>query len=113
IVPTPYFATAASIPGTIEAENFDNGGEGVAYHDDSAGNAGGVYRQTDVDIAANPAGGYLVGWVSPGEWLKYSVNVAAAGKYTVAFRVASAGQGGTFHLEMNGTDVTGPVAVPN
>src|SRR5207302_732991 len=55
----------------------------------------------------------IVGWVGPGEWLKYTVNVASAGTYTVSFRVAALGQGGTFHLEMNGTDVTGSVTVPN
>lgn len=32
----------ASIPGTIHAENFDVGGEGVAYSDTDPGNNGGV-----------------------------------------------------------------------
>src|SRR5262249_40228283 len=50
---TPYLGTPAPVPGTIQSENFDNGGEGHAYHDTSAGNEGGMYRQTDVDIAAN------------------------------------------------------------
>src|SRR5262249_26370187 len=53
------------------------------------------------------------GWVDAGEWLKYTVNVAAAGPYVVSFRVASLGPGGTFHLEMNGTNVTGAITVPN
>ncbi len=30
---TPFSGTPSAIPGTIQAENFDNGGEGVAYHD--------------------------------------------------------------------------------
>ena len=111
---TPFHGTALAVPGTIEIEDFDNGGEAVAYHDDSAGNAGGQYRSTDVDIAANADNtGYVVGWVSAGEWLKYSVNVASAGSYTAAFRVASSGAGGTFHLEANGTNVTGPLSVPD
>ena len=59
------------------------------------------------------ASGYDVGWVAPGEWLNYSVNVASAGSYTAQFRVASLGQGGTFHLEMNGVNVTGTMTVPN
>src|SRR5215475_1822676 len=50
---TPYFGSAVAIPGVVEVENFDAGGEGVAYHDDGPGNAGGQYRQTDVDIAAD------------------------------------------------------------
>jgi hypothetical protein len=110
---TPYSGTPAAIPGTVQAENFDNGGEGVAYHDTTSGNAGGVYRSTDVDLAAGSGGGYVVGWVSAGEWLNYTVNVASAGTYTASFRIASLGQGGTFHLTMNGTDVTGSITVPD
>src|SRR5262249_39738605 len=59
------------------------------------------------------SGGYDVCKVRPGEWLNYSVDVTATGSYTVNFRVASFGQGGTFHLEMNGVDVTGSVNVPD
>src|SRR5262249_35018362 len=95
---TPYFGSAVAIPGVVEVENFDAGGEGVAYHDDGPGNAGGQYRQTDVDIAADANNtGYVVGWVSAGEWLNYSVNVTTAGSYTIGVRVACYGQGGTFH----------------
>lgn len=43
---TPYGGTPVSVPGTIQAENFDEGGSGVAYYDNSPGNAGGVYRST-------------------------------------------------------------------
>lgn len=32
----------ATIPGTVEAENFDVGGEGIAYSDTDPGNNGGV-----------------------------------------------------------------------
>ena len=111
---TPYAGAAMPIPGIIQNENFDNGGEGVAYHDTSAANEGGLYRSTGVDIAANADNtGYVVGWVSAGEWLKYSVAVAAAGSYTATFRVASLGAGGTFHLEMNGRNVTGSLTVPD
>jgi hypothetical protein len=38
-----------AIPGQINAENFDSGGEGVAYHDNSPGNSGGG-QAGDVDI---------------------------------------------------------------
>src|SRR5439155_11065952 len=104
-----------AIPGLIEAENFDDGGEGVAYHDTTPGNLGGAYRQTDVDIASasDAGGGYTLGYVSAGEWLKYSVSVATTGSYTIDARVASPGSGGTFHVEVDGADATGPIAVPN
>ena len=54
-----------------------------------------------------------MGWTTAGEWLKYTVNVTAAGTYTLDARVASSGAGGTFHVEVNGVDKTGPIAVPN
>ena len=47
---TPYPASAAAVPGTIEVENFDAGDAEVAYHDGSAGNSGGAYRETGVDL---------------------------------------------------------------
>src|SRR5438552_2565558 len=48
---TPFTGVPYPIPGTIEAENFDKGGEGVAYHDTDAANLGGQYRTTEgVDI---------------------------------------------------------------
>ena len=108
-------AAAASLPGTIQAEDFDDGANGVAYRDNSAGNSGGQYRTSDVDIEAtsDTSGGYDVAWTSAGEWLNYTVNVAAAGTYDIAFRVASSGTGGTFHLEVNGANKTGTLSVPN
>ena len=65
-----------------------------------------------MDIEA-AGGGYDIGWTAAGEWLQYSVNVASAGSYTAQVRVASAGQGGLFHIEMNGTNVSGPMTVPD
>ena len=112
---TPFGGAAALIPGLVEAERFDDGGEGIAYHDLTAGNTSGQYRQTDVDIetASDSGGGYSLSYVAAGEWLKYSVSVAATASYTLEARVASAGQGGAFHLEVDGADVTGPMVVPS
>jgi hypothetical protein len=111
---SPYSGSAINIPGTLEAEQFDTGGEGVAYHDTTSGNSGGAFRSTTgVDIEGASSGGYDVGWVAAGEWLQYTVNVASAGTYTAQFRVASLGQGGTFHLEMNGSNVSGSLMVPD
>jgi hypothetical protein len=112
---TPLTGTPAAIPGRIEAENFDNGGEGSAYHDTTAGNTPGHYRLSDVDIeaAGDTDGAYNVGWAVAGEWLEYTVNVATAGNYTVEARVASQVNGGTFHIEFDGVDKTGAMTVPN
>src|SRR5262245_20267205 len=108
----PFSGSPAGIPGTIEAENFDNGGEGVAYHDTTSGNSGGQYRNTNVDIESSSEGGYDVGWIAAAEWLNYTVNVASAGSYTVQLRVASPG-GGAMHVGFNtGSHVWVPVSIP-
>lgn len=111
----PYLGAAFTLPGTIQAEDFDNGGEGVAYHDEEANNQGGQYRTENVDVqsSGDTAGGYNVGWARAGEWLKYTVNVSTSGTYTLEARVASAGNGGTFHIEFDGADKTGALTIPN
>ncbi len=65
------------VPGTVEAEDFDAGGEGIAYHDSEPANLGGAYRPAEgVDIETS--GGITnVGWVRSGEWLNYTVNATA------------------------------------
>ncbi len=109
---TPYTGTPIAIPGTIEAEDYDLGGEGVAYHDVDAGNNGnGTHRTDDVDHEACSEGGHNIGWTAPGEWLKYTVNVASNGSYTITARVASAVATGAFHIEVDDVDVTGSVSV--
>lgn len=110
----PHGGTAWAIPGKIEAENFDDGGEGVAYHDLTATNTQGQYRTTEgVDIEAATEGGYNVGTIQAGEWLEYTVNVAQAGTYTLQARVAATAAGKAFHVELNGQNISGTITVPN
>jgi hypothetical protein len=112
---TPFHGTPVRLPGLLQAEDYDHGGQGIAYFDRTPGNAGGAYRATDVDIApaVDIGGGYTLGWVSAGEWLKYTVEVGATGLYDIEVRVASAGAGGTFHIEESGLDLTGAMTVPD
>lgn len=115
--PTPYGGTPRSLPGIVQAEDFDEGGEAVAYHDTSGGNAGGQYRTTgvgvDIERTTDTNGGYNVGWMAPTEWLNYTVSVTSSGTYTLTARVAANGAGGTFHVEVGGRNVTGPLTIPN
>jgi len=110
VAQTPYTGTAYPIPGIIEAENFDKGGEGVAYHDTEAGNLGAQYRTSEgVDIEACTEGGYDLGWTVAGEWQEYSVNVLANGTYKVAARVSCGAvtTPGSFHIEFDGVNTSG------
>jgi hypothetical protein len=110
-----YGGTPATIPGVFQAENFDEGGQLVAYYDTTAGHKGYYRTNTDVDIAptTDTGGGYYVGWTKAGEWLKYTVNVGTTGTYSLQTRLAALGTGGRFHVEIDGVDRTGPITVPN
>lgn len=112
-VQTPFGDVAHPIPGTIEAEDFDNGINGQSYFDCDATNNGGAYRETGVDIQVSTESGFNVGWLCPQEWMEYSVEVATTGQYRLDVRVASLATGGAFHLEVDGENLTGTIAVPS
>ncbi|MGE5611353.1 MAG: carbohydrate-binding protein [Bacillota bacterium] len=102
------------IPGTLQAERFDGGGEGVAYHDSTPRNTSRLYRPDEaVDIAATGDGGFCVTATKPGEWLEYQVYVSSTARYDLAVRVASLGPGGSFHLSIDGTHRFRSVSVPS
>jgi hypothetical protein len=112
----PFGGKAHPIPGLIEAEHYDEGPAGVAYHDITPKNEGVAYRgETQVDIEGRPDASNLhgIGWTRAGEWLLYTVDVKEAGTYAIEFPVASNKKGGTFHLEFGGADRTGPIQVPD
>lgn len=110
----PYGGTPASIPGIVEFENYDLGGQGVGYNDADASNQGGAGRTNEgVDLETCSEGGLNVGWTSSGEWLEYTVSVGSAGEYDFEFRVATPNSGGSFHVEFDGVNKTGSVSTPN
>jgi carbohydrate binding protein with CBM6 domain/phospholipase D-like protein len=114
---TPFTGTPAAIPGMFQAENFDNGGQGVSWNDTTPGNTGGACARstaTDVDMetTTDTGGGCDVGWTKAGEWLNYTVNIATTGTYTFSARVANTGTGGNFHLLVDGVDKA-TISVPN
>ncbi|HVJ15150.1 MAG TPA: carbohydrate-binding protein [Polyangiaceae bacterium] len=112
----PYGGTAWSVPGTVEAEDFDLGGSDVAYSDTTAENFGNTYRTgdgVDIEACSDTGGGYDVGWNFQGEWRHYTIDVQSAGTYTLSARVASPNAGASLSIEVDGVDVTGSMAVPN
>lgn len=116
---SPYGGTPHPIPGKIELEHFDLGGNGFAYFDNTPGSAVTpiVNFRTDEDIdienCTDIGGGYNLGWTAAGEWLEYTVNVATAGKYIAAFRVACSGTDRTISLSSNGTAIATDIVIPN
>lgn len=104
-----------TIPGIIEAEEFDIGGQNIAHFEQN------IRRQSTnksfrpasgVDIEDCSEGGFNVSFCPPGEWLEYTVDVSAGTNYLGFVRVASF-TSGSFHLEIDGVEVTGEVNVAN
>ena len=90
----PYGGTAVNVPGTIEAENYDEGGQGIGYSDteeenraETAGSA--TYRDDDgIDVEVGGAQ-TNIGYTNAGEWTNYTVEVTETGAYNIEFVVAS------------------------
>ena len=125
-LPTPFLGTGPSLPlQTILFDNFDNGGEGVSYHDTSAANESGQYRTAagvDIENTTDATPGNLqtpdgigknIGHVRASEWLKFTTLITTAGKYKLQLRFASANAGGVVHMEVDGVDATGPITLGN
>jgi len=116
LVGRPNGGTPAAIPGTIQAENYDLGGQGVAYNVTSTNGSGNSYRSDGVDLEtiSDTGGGYDLGWTATGQWFRYTVNVSTAGTYTVSFRVAApSAVSDAFHVtNSSGTNLSGSVNIP-
>ncbi len=105
------------IPGTIEVEDYDLGGQDIAYFDSDVPNNGNANYRPDESVDIESAdGGYTVGYTDLNngmEWLEYTVNVTE-GTYDMELRVATEGTGNmlvakldsiildTFHLPNTG-----------
>src|SRR5579872_1435003 len=114
----PFGGTPAAIPGTVMAENYDTGGQGLGYNVTSVNGSNNAYRSdgVDLEVATSPATGNDLGWSAAGQWFHYTVNVSTAGTYTVSFLVAAESSiSDAFHLSNSstGANLTGSVAVPN
>ncbi|MBD3322826.1 MAG: carbohydrate-binding protein [Chitinivibrionales bacterium] len=107
---TPFQGDGIAIPGVVQVEDFDQGGEGNAYHDSDGSNTEGAYRSDEaVDIEAG-ATGYLVTSTETGEWLVYTIEVGQAGTYPVRVNVANGTSSGSFSLFLDGENATGIVS---
>lgn len=110
---TPYSGTPLPIPGTIEIEDYDNGGQNLAYYDATTGNSGGAYRPSEaVDLQTATEGTAFKGWTNDNEWTKYTVNVAAAGTYTLVARVSTFSSIAACRVEMDGVTIAN-ISVPS
>ena len=96
----------------IQAEHYDEGGQGIAYFDTTPGNWGGAYRQDDVDIKSIGEGEYALGWMAQHEWLQYTVEVPRTGVYEVAVRASTIEPGATLRIEVDRRPLAS-IPIPN
>ncbi len=119
----PYLGAPHPLPGTLEAEAFDLGGEGVSYSDAEARNSGGYrrpgsgYEGTDMVLWPGASSAF-VGAPEAGEMLEYSVSVATAGDYELNIKTGTDSNGGQIHFELDGaqggSQALGPaITIPN
>lgn len=113
---------AAVLPGVVQAELFNVGGEGYSY-------AAAIHHKGDVAMRAGegPAvrqiaaqgepqvhpGGYYLADLPRDSYLNYAVEVEREGTYLLRMSVSSAGAGGALHLNLDQKPVTGSLAIPD
>ena len=128
------------IPGKLQCEYYDQGGEGVAFHDSDSVNSGSgglnmadgsylhefrIHEAVDISYTKfqdppidNTAYNFVeqekdqlyVGWTEPGEWTKYTIQVEIEGTYDLGL-MYTANQDGLISFSVNDLDVTGPIEV--
>lgn len=134
----PWNNQAQEIPGKIQCEWYDLGGEGITYHDkDSINNGSGKLNPANgtflnefrmkegVDISYTKGrdidnspfnvvepiiGEFYVGWTEPNEWINYSIKVNKTGYYSIDLMYTSSGDGG-IALLMDGKEISHEIVV--
>lgn len=114
----PYFLPPATVPCKIQAENFDRGGEGIAYHVVQGENPEGVYRQdaVHIEVCNDEGGGYDVFDLKETEWLEYTINVTknltAKNLYHILLRVSCDTPDTKIHISVDNDNKSGSVEIP-
>ena len=137
-----YKNGAQIIPGKLQCEYYDFGGEGVAFHDSDSINSGsgrlnkadGSYLHefrineavdisytkfqdppidnTEFNFVDPDKDQHYVGWTNPGEWTKYTIKVEKSGSYQLGLMFTS-NQKGRISFSVNDRDVSGPISIPS
>lgn len=113
----PYSGTPTSIPGIIEGGHYDKfeGGVGqnISYVDTSINNEGDFRTNEYVDTFSDNSEGATVGYISPGEWMEYTIDVQTAGNYNLSLRYSSGNDngGGPFYFEIDGNKISSDITV--
>lgn len=93
----------SGVPATIEAEDFDDGGQGISFNfkNSTAGN----YKdyRTEKGVAISKSGTVInIGNINNGDWLCYTLQVTQAGAYSIETYCVSGGGKTSFYFEVDG-----------
>lgn len=115
-IPQEPYSVAFILPGKIEMEDYDLGGQGIAYYDKDVENQGEAYRNEGVDIVTvdsiSESKGYAIGYTQEGEWTEYSIVTKKSAPYFYKAHVASGLDFSSFILMVDGKQVADTVKIP-
>lgn len=99
---------------TVGAENYDDGGEGVAYQYASTDASRARELRADEKPAIEKRGdAWNIGWTSGGDWFNYTVEFPSDGKYGLTIEGGSGGSGDfILGVEVDGKRVVENVSTP-
>jgi hypothetical protein len=75
-------------------------------------NPGNLIDDSPFTIVKPEPDSLYLGWIAPGEWVKYTVDVKTEGDYTLNILFTSK-SGGHISIDSDGVDVTGPLTIPS
>jgi beta-glucanase (GH16 family) len=113
---------AVTVPGTLQAEQFDAGGAGYSYAATMQHKVVNPIRNAEGpeihQITTHPEpnvvpGGYYLAGLRKDDYLNYSVIVLKDGDYVFRIRAASAGPGGSIHFNLDQKPATHSIGLPD
>ena len=108
---------------TINAVDFDMGRQRYAYFDkdtaryqytpgtNTQGNRGSSYRNDGVDIRITDNKPHVFN-IEDDEWLQYTINIKATGKYTISFTTSNDKNGSSLSFFINSSEAIKEMLVP-
>ena len=110
-VPIAPFKDTLSIPGKIEAENYDKGENGRGFLDTDIENENTIYREDNAGLDSAD-GAVIYGYGYKDDWLRYTVKASKNDSLTLTARVASPSDSTYFSILLDDKDIA-KIEVPN
>jgi hypothetical protein len=105
------FKDTLTIPGKIEVENYDKGGNGRGFLDSDIENENSLYREDNAGLDS-AEGAIIYGWGYADDWLRYTVKASKNDSLTLTARVASPSDSTYFSILLDDKDIA-KIEVPN